>query len=301
MVALYRRPGVLQAQTESADPTNGTQMPGGGVQERFKDAAEFLRANRNSDGGWGYLPGNASAPEPTCYAALATGGGPEAVAWISRNAGAQWTKSLALLTLHQLRSAEDVQQRLKDDLLAVKVKQLRSGDMIELDGSLRGWAWVDDTFSWVEPTSYALLALKKAGTRQTPRVQEAERLLLNRACADGGWNYGNRKVRGLELGSMIPATALAAMALQHVPPAAAKIARALDLLDNECKRTPSSMGLALSVLCFDISLRPSTHLVEALLSRQRSDGSWRGQVHLTGLSVLALQAVTEKKNVFRVS
>ena len=29
------------------------------------------------------------------------------------------------------------------------------------DGSLQAWSWVDGTFSWVEPTAWCLLLLKK--------------------------------------------------------------------------------------------------------------------------------------------
>jgi hypothetical protein len=271
-------------------------------------AIAFLRERRNSDGGWGYLPGNPSVAEPTCYAAMCAGSDSKSTAWILRNsneldggsADPQWTKSLALLTLDELRSSPEVQQRLQRDLLGVRVKQVPPGKFVELDGSLRGWAWVDDTFSWVEPTSFAVLALKKTGHGKSARVQEAERLLLDRACADGGWNYGNPKARGLNLDSMPPATALAAIALQDVPSAAEQVKRALNLLDREMTSRPSALGLALSILCFHAVSRRSGHLVDALLKRQQSDGSWRGQVHLTALAVLALRVHMEGQNVFRL-
>jgi hypothetical protein len=212
----------------------------------------------------------------------------------------QWTSSLALLALHHLRTSADVQAHLKQHLAGIKVKRIGRNDVIDLDGSLRGWAWVDDTFSWVEPTSYALIALKKTGQRETARIQEAERLLLDRACTDGGWNYGNRKVRNLELTSMVPATALAVMALQDVPAAVPQLTRALDLLDTEASTKPSAMGLALTIHCFNIAARPAVHLADAILNRQQENGSWRGQVHLTALALLALQAHMGGTNVFKL-
>jgi hypothetical protein len=229
--------------------------------------------------------------------------------WIARHvlaerdasaAEPQWTKSLALLALHRLQSSAEVQRQLTHDLLTIKVRGTSANKIIDQDGSLRGWAWVDDTFSWVEPTSYALIALKATAQPRIPRMVDAERLLLNRACTDGGWNYGNRKVRNEELPSMSTPTALAALALQDVPKAAPQLARALDWLDKETQSRPSAMSLALAVLSFDVAARPAAQLADALLRRQQIDGSWRGQVHLTALSVLALQSIAGGKNVFRI-
>jgi hypothetical protein len=158
---------------------------------------------------------------------------------------------------------------------------------------------VDGTFSWVEPTSYALLALKINGTRIHPRIQEAERLIADRVCTDGGWNYGNRKVRGIALTSMMPTTALAAMALQGTSGSEHLIQRALDLLDREVPRRPSSLSLALATICFNVYGRPAGHLRELLVTRQGADGSWRAQTHLTALAIVALH-IGEQPNVFKI-
>ena len=84
-----------------------------------ENARNFLRSQRNSDAGWAYFAGKASAPEPTCYAAMAlTSDGvhnppePSTVAWIARHAEAQeplWTRSLSLLALRRLQTREDMQ------------------------------------------------------------------------------------------------------------------------------------------------------------------------------------------------
>ena len=54
-----------------------------------------------------------------------------------------------------------------------------------LDGSLRGWAWVEGTFSWVEPTAYALISSRILGDLKSKRVLEGRAMLLDRQCADG--------------------------------------------------------------------------------------------------------------------
>jgi hypothetical protein len=205
-----------------------------------------------------------------------------------------------LLALKTLGQRADTQKRIVDTLLRAEVKQSATEkNKVDIDGSLRGWSWVEGTFSWVEPTSYALLALKRAGVMSHSRVQEAERLLLDRTCEDGGWNYGNRVVWGATLKSMTSTTALAALALQGTVGAEKTVVRAMDLLDREVPSAPSSLALALAVLCFDAFGRTSTHLQDRLLARQAADGSWRGQPHLTGLALLALQT-KGGKNVFKI-
>jgi hypothetical protein len=205
--------------------------------------------------------------------------------------------SLSLLALRRLRAREDTQAKLVQLFLAQSGKQLPNTR--EINGQLRGWSWMEGTFSWVEPTSYALIALKSSGVNTHTRIREAEQLLLDRACADGGWNYGNRLVRGVALTAMTSTTALAAVALQGAKGVEQTIQRALDLLDSEVPRTPSSLSLALTILCFDIYGRPFDHLEELLIQRQQADGSWRGLAHLTSLAILALTA-KERTNAFAI-
>jgi hypothetical protein len=271
-------------------------------------AHAFLAANRSTDGGWPYVPGNPSSTEPTCYAAMVGSDDDRNVAieWLLARLALrgqpdfQWENGLASLTLRRLNARRDVCERVASELVQAAGRQATASETNDLDVSLRGWSWVDGTFSWVEPTGYVLLALKANGLRDHPRVREAERLLLDRICADGGWNYGNRKILGKELDSMPPTTAIAAAALQGVHAASAAIGHALELLERHAREKPSSLGLALTAMCFDLYDRPTAHIVRALCARQKADGSWRRQVHLTALAALALQATEAGNNVFRI-
>jgi len=274
----------------------------------------FLLASQNADGLWPYHPQKPGAPEPTCYALLAVGQEAAAreraipaiarlVDSVANPAGKfelEWHRSLFLLALSRLGAAPELCRRLSQALLEITVRELNP-EIKEFDPSLKGWGWVGGTASWVEPTSYALLALKCSGVRNHPRVQEAERLLLDRPCDDGGWNYGNRIVYGAKLTSNPPTTALAALALQGVPAASEQLKKALSFLRREASSQPSALSVSLAILALDAYRGPAGDLLQLLVRRQSNDGSWRGQIYPTALATLALQAIQERNNAFRIA
>ena len=94
-----------------------------------------------------------------------------------------------------------------------------AGAKDEFNAAWCGWAWWPGTSSWLEPTVHSLVALKKVaaagrgGALVRERVAEAERMLLDRRCADGGWNYGVREALGQALPSYPETTALALLGL----------------------------------------------------------------------------------------
>jgi hypothetical protein len=281
------------------------------------EAVDFLLKANDAKGGWPYRPGISPSPEPTCLSLLALAGASEAAAardaairWLEsrmNSAGAltlagddqpHWCTSLMVIALARLGVRDDLRDKAVQWLLAWKGRQAPPNKENTLDGSLQGWPWAAGTFSWVEPTSYALLALKLTGHGRHPRVAEAERLLLDRVCEDGGWNYGNRRVYDASLPAFLPTTALAAMALQDVEAARPVVERGLAFLEKILREQQSAMSLAFAILCFQIFSKPAGPLVEALKSRQAGDGSWRQEVHLTALASLALQAARGGTNVF---
>jgi hypothetical protein len=67
------------------------------------------------------------------------------------------------------------------------------------DTSIRGWPWIENTHSWVEPTAISILALKANGNERHDRVLEAVRMILDRQLLSAGWNYGNTTVFNREL------------------------------------------------------------------------------------------------------
>lgn len=220
----------------------------------------FLKSAQNSDGGWGYFPGKRSWLEPTAYALLAfhkqSGNDHVERGWRllrgwQRPDGAwkpnaqvdeaHWGTAL-MITLHCTRQLYDSAFHKGTDWLLesggaegsmlMRIANLFQSSPTGHDPKFRGWPWVPETTSWIEPTVHSIVALK-AAVNQVPgallkrRILLAEGMILHRRCSDGGWNYGSRSALGIDLPSYPETTALALLGLQgsrsaDVPPAVAR-------------------------------------------------------------------------------
>jgi len=114
------------------------------------------------------------------------------------------------------------------------------------DTNIKGWPWTANTYSWAEPTSVAVIALRAAGYGDHERVAEARRLLLDRQIPGGGWNYGNTIVFDQTLQAMPESTGMALDALRDKISRAA-IQKSLDYLEGilATLNTPRALGWAL--------------------------------------------------------
>ena len=188
-------------------------------------------------GGWGYAPGQPIHLEPTCLALLALAGERDAhrgvidagLRALAANAigdggyrlergrpQALWPTALVVYT--RLTLGETDTQPSIDRLLKIHGRVIEAdpevADMMDIDLKRVGWPWALNTFSWVEPTSWACLALRLAGKESEPRVLEGLRLLIDRAFDGGGINYGNRLILGRMTEPIPTPTALMLLALQ---------------------------------------------------------------------------------------
>ncbi|MBY0507244.1 MAG: terpene cyclase/mutase family protein [Bryobacteraceae bacterium] len=202
---------------------------------------EHLTRAQNPDGGWGYFPGKESWLEPTAYAALALHGQPAAqralellVRWQREDGAwranakvrdAYWGTALMLTLFHSLGRHDAAYAKGlawlsnlagSEGSLSVRLVQRFQARVVDQDESVHGWPWRPGNSSWVEPTSHALIALKQSSRARefAARIAEGESYLLDRRCADGGWNYGNRRVYYTNMSAFPETTALALMALQ---------------------------------------------------------------------------------------
>lgn len=291
--------------------------------DAVRAAQEFLRQSQLPNGSWPYAQTSAQgSPEPTCYAILALqdsldvkdGATIQAgLNWLAHRVNADgavtlegdeephWSTAQLALTLTHLDVNEPLRRRNLAWLLTWQ-GNTGSGDpygAIPLNSKLIGWPWINDAFSWVEPTSLSLLALKRSGIAKHERITQGEALLFDRVCRGGGWNVGNPVVWDQMLDAFLPQTALALLALQDVGEEEA-IALGLSLLQEPSNPAHSTLSLAMTVLCLNAYNLPANLFVDRLLARQQLGGSWRGMVHLTALSILALRSVAGGGNVFKL-
>ena len=257
------------------------------------DISTTLQNGRNPDGGWPYHAGKRSRLEATCWALLALGQTdtqpPDLQVlrrwprsrdgWLTDVAGAPPNhafNALAALTLLQSVSPDPLTEALVGLVVASEGIRLPSQEAIRQDGSLRAWPWIDGTFSWVEPTAWCVLLLKQRLARGSSadaaqRVRVGEQMLKDRACRDGGWNYGNSNVYGQDLLPYVPTTALALLALQDRRNDAV-VMRGLERLQLDTASERSVMALSLAVICLRIHGLPTAGPEEELaklVSRRR--------------------------------
>jgi hypothetical protein len=237
---------------------------------------------RNADGGWGYQASRTSRLEPTCWALLALCDPREdrlLEAWPSRggalvehrNGLVNWPfHALALSTRLALGGASAVDMHsLAKALTDAHGLPVKSSPIQRQDNSLQGWSWVADTFTWVEPTAWALLALKTCRAKgiavagSDTRIRDGEAVLLDRLCVTGGWNYGNSNVFGQQLPAYMPTTAIALLALQDRG-GEAFVERSLDYLEDNAASHASTRALALTTLALKRHGRSTKHVQSAL-------------------------------------
>jgi hypothetical protein len=278
-----------------------------------------LEGARNRDGGWGYRAGAKSRLEPTALALLALGAadqlGRVVARWPRRggillepgiglpNYAANALAALVGLSVDGNGPPPWVIQLL-DDLLGVKGRKTAEADpaINRQDNSLRGWPWVDDTFSWVEPTAWCVLALRR-GLPHVPadtareRIDEGQRLLLDRVCSPGGWNYGNSNVFRRQLPPYVPTTAVSLLALHGR--GEREVGRSADTLYERRLTEASGYALGLTAICLGVYGRPADD-VRGALAAQWGKVQYLGNITASALALYAYTAGPIRFGAFRV-
>lgn len=260
------------------------------------DLRDTLLGLRNADGGWGYYPGKASRLEPTCWGLLALAR--HSSAPIDIAALRKWPRengwfldaqsapvnyafnAFAALTLLQHPDGAGLATPVAAKLLQAKGVKLEQATALRQDNSLQAWPWIDQTFSWVEPTAWCLLLLKKVSQfpglpSTSERIQVGERMLLDRACKTGGWNYGGSNVYGQELWAYVPTTALALLAMQDRRDDPV-VAKSLQFLQKDAATERSAPALALAMISlsvFGVDVAPFERDLLSRLDLSRALGS----------------------------
>jgi len=247
-----------------------------------------LLAARNPDGGWPYYPQHASRLEPTVWALLAIArdaNRPAEIDVVVRWPGKDgWLvdgpadapvnypfnalAALACIDRPDRPGAGQLVATIAKQLVAAKGLALQQDDKVQRqNNALQAWPWIDQTFSWVEPTAWCTLFLKKIRTLAIPgaaeRIATAEGVIRDRVCRDGGWNYGSSNVYGQELYPYVPTTAIALLAMQdqRADPA---VVKSLQYLEANVTSERTSLALSLSAICFAIYGLPIDAIGRAL-------------------------------------
>ena len=231
--------------------------------------SDALVARALGDGGFARDAGGAYAPDATAWAVialdaslrgwaplgrardrLAASQGPDGrVAVDSQHPEAFWVTPLAALAWHGMPAYRAPYTRAIYFLQETTGRHWpkQPGAATGHDPEIRGWPWIEDTHSFVEPTALALLALRVAGKRESWRVPEGVRLLLDRQLPRGGWNYGNTTVYGQELRPAAVETGVALTALAGLVEQG-QVLTSLGYLKAEVARLKTPLSLAWAMI-----------------------------------------------------
>lgn len=251
-----------------------------------------------SDGGFSGRPGGDFQTDSTAWGILAfrASGGAEELLERSRHLlvreqlqdgriclnkthpASYWPTSLAILAWQDSLPSREGQQRAIRFLLDTTGFHFpRTPDASSAhDSLLKGWPWVAETHSWVEPTAMSVMALRATGYGRHDRVKEAVHMLLDRQLPHGGWNYGNTLVYGKELHPMPESTGAALAGLSGAVDRDA-VLPSLHYLQGEVPRlrTPISLGWSLlGLAAWRLSPPNAAELVERCLANQERYGEY---------------------------
>ena len=286
-------------------------------------AIDLLLGAQNEDGGWGAVKGKRSNTESTSFVLMALKsleGNPfdrqttaglkwllqrqkDDGSWSLNDASKQssWTTPIAALALlsfqdqreHALRAAKWIltQEGRKPGWVATLLFRLSLLKKItELDPYLSGWSWTAGAFSWVEPTSYSLMTLKKLkrsldGTNCEERIRQGEMLIYDRVCENGGWNYGNSRVLGEALWPYPDVTAVALIALQDQAMSETN-QKSLRALDAMLREAGSGTALGWGILCLTL-YKQDVQEWKKILVKNFEKTRFLGEIKAVALALLA--------------
>jgi len=159
-----------------------------------------------------------------------------------------WPTSLSILAWKKVPGFEREIELATRFLLATTGKHwlMQDHTVVAHDTSIKGWPWIENTHSWIEPTSLAVLALKVCGYTGHERVSEAVRMILNRQLSSGGWNVGATRVFGNILRPIPEFTGHALSALAGLTELN-RVELSLDYLSRKIAQLKTPLALSWSV------------------------------------------------------
>lgn len=289
----------------------------------LSQAIELLIGSQNPDGGWGAVRGNRSTTEATALAYLALrsrerndlGSAVErGKRWLIERQNPDgswpladglkppsWSTALAMIALND--SSDTVEQVIKAGRWSLEQEGNTLGILakivlalspkkrvVNLNHDLVGWSWAPNSSSWVEPTSYFIIALKKMrhllpSELYQKRVSQGELLIYDRICEGGGWNYGNSVVYDEALWPYPDITAVALIALQDQR-ARKENQLSLKALPEMTKDTISGLALSWTAICYDLYGLDAVS-IKGQLQERFAKTNFLGESKVLALAILA--------------
>ena len=229
----------------------------------------------------GYGPHDPAATEPTALACLALSSmnqadpARQAADWLAslQSHGGSlgvfpdqgepgWTTAVALIAWQSLSSWRDDASHAQRIQLAIEWLTDQAGDThpcrpgVGHDTTIPGWPWVRGTHSWLEPTAWAVLALKVCHLRDHERCRQGVHLLLDRQLPDGGCNFGNTLTLGQPTLPHVQPSAMALLALQGEP-SEPPISRLVAYLQREWPSMTGTISICWTIMALTaFALRP---------------------------------------------
>jgi len=184
---------------------------------------------------------------------------------------------------------------------------------VQFDPSKFGWSWIHGTTSWVIPTAFALVALRRFGSLGHKRPQQLKQrvatgvqMLIDRACPGGGWNAGNSVAFGVPYSPYIDATAIALIALREHENEAT-VQASLTWLQKQLPGCRSPFSLAWGILTLTAFQKNRPEVVRCLRVAVTSLAAFIQRQDVPDESctiavcLLAMEAATTGQHVFEVS
>lgn len=235
------------------------------LHDRAQRRLEPLLTMRRKDGSFSYRPGGTGLAECTCYALLALkavrhpvdGEIKQSLDWLeslgredggfapqSSVSTSNWVTALVSTTMDAYDRTEPQRKSIGWLLRTVGGETawlphfIRGilGIQTEFPQIHPGWPWAVGASAWLEPTVLGTLAMLKAQKsgrypslqpRIVQRFDEARQMLLDRRCADGGWNFGSPVALEIDTPSYPETTGMAILGLQGITSAALTVSASL--------------------------------------------------------------------------
>ena len=278
-------------------------------------AVDFLLSSQHQSGGWGYIPGQNPAVEPTSAALLALWSESRALQACQRGlewlfniqnqdggwgygAGddeSNWNTAWALIALTRMGVDNEMYLRGVEWLATVGTssiarEQFQAASQIpeqDVPDTLC-WPWLPEEAAWIEPTALAVLALNGITdfVAAPLRISAALRYFRNNRCPAGGWDIGNFNPLDTIVLARSHPTALVILALSEL--AVGEItSQDVEALRTDMRSDRGALAQAIGALALRTLGEEYSESEARLAALQREDSSWNRNVYHTSLALLA--------------